>query len=131
MMGYINQEKWDREVWFKTGDIGQWSLNGSLEVIGRRKNLYRHKNGFLIAPRRIESVYELHPSVEQVFIWGNDRYNHNVGIIVLNKDHITEENSTANEFMVKLNAFGVQHGLVDDELVSAVHIELTNSFTVS
>ena len=105
MMGYMNQEKWDREVWFKTGDIGQWSLNGSLEVIDRRKNLYRHKTISCCSKTYRISIWATSVSWTSVYL-GQWPIQPQCGDHIINKDHIAEENSTANEFMVKLNALG-------------------------
>jgi len=59
MEGYYNNEAATAEAlapggWFKTGDIGEWTKNGHLRVIDRKKNLVKTLNGEYIA---IEKVY--------------------------------------------------------------------------
>ncbi|KAG4300723.1 hypothetical protein PCK1_003152 [Pneumocystis canis] len=49
-----NKEAYDDDFWFKTGDIGEWTKNGELKIIDRKKNLVKTQNGEYIA---LEKVY--------------------------------------------------------------------------
>ena len=55
---YYENEKETAEVvtsdgWFKTGDIGQFDLNGHLQLIDRKKNLVKTLNGEYIALEKV------------------------------------------------------------------------------
>jgi long-chain acyl-CoA synthetase len=53
---YQNEEEtiaaFDGE-WFKTGDIGEWDVNGHLKIIDRKKNLVKTLNGEYIALEKV------------------------------------------------------------------------------
>lgn len=60
--GYYKQEKMTKEFflsdgWFCTGDIGQLNQNGTLSIVGRKKNLVKLANGEYIALERLEAIY--------------------------------------------------------------------------
>lgn len=50
-------EVFDKDLWFHTGDIGQWTKDGSLKIIDRKKNLVKMKGGEYIALEKMEMVY--------------------------------------------------------------------------
>ncbi|QSL66160.1 hypothetical protein MERGE_000535 [Pneumocystis wakefieldiae] len=52
--GYFKREEEEKEAytddfWFKTGDIGEWTQNGQLRIIDRKKNLVKTLNGEYVA----------------------------------------------------------------------------------
>ncbi|KAF4637143.1 hypothetical protein G7Y89_g951 [Cudoniella acicularis] len=57
MRGYYGAEELTKEAmegeWFKTGDIGEWDVNGHLKVIDRKKNLVKTLNGEYIALEKV------------------------------------------------------------------------------
>ncbi|KTW28065.1 hypothetical protein T552_01927 [Pneumocystis carinii B80] len=60
--GYFNRDEENKEAytddfWFKTGDIGEWTEDGQLRIIDRKKNLVKTLNGEYIALEKLESVY--------------------------------------------------------------------------
>lgn len=58
---YKNEEEtkaaFTDDGWFKTGDIGEWTSNGGLNIIDRKKNLVKTLNGEYIALEKLESIY--------------------------------------------------------------------------
>ncbi|KAF8331842.1 long-chain-fatty-acid-CoA-ligase [Cantharellus anzutake] len=44
--------------WFRTGDVGQWNVDGTLTIIDRIKNLVKLQGGEYIALERLESIYK-------------------------------------------------------------------------
>lgn len=59
MMGYYDDEKATNEILRNgkifTGDVGRWEEDGSLRIIGRKKNLIILSNGENISPESIEN----------------------------------------------------------------------------
>jgi acyl-CoA synthetase (AMP-forming)/AMP-acid ligase II len=61
MEGYYQDEAMTAEVlspdgWFKTGDLGTLEADGTLRIVGRRKNTI-NRGGFNIHPEEIEAFY--------------------------------------------------------------------------
>ncbi|KAJ2440973.1 long-chain fatty acid-CoA ligase, partial [Coemansia sp. RSA 2337] len=61
--GYLDNEELTKETvtedgWLKTGDIGEWTEQGQLSIIDRRKNLVKLVSGEYIALEALESTYK-------------------------------------------------------------------------
>jgi acyl-CoA synthetase (AMP-forming)/AMP-acid ligase II len=48
--------------WFKTGDLARWSDDGSVELVGRKQEVFK-SGGYNIYPREIEIALERHRAV--------------------------------------------------------------------
>ena len=59
----LNEESFDAEGWFHTGDIGRLSADGYIEITGRKKDIII-RGGENISVKEIEDLIHLHPSVE-------------------------------------------------------------------
>ncbi|MDY0409700.1 class I adenylate-forming enzyme family protein [Virgibacillus soli] len=59
----------DKDGWLRTGDIGRIDALGYIEVLGRRKDIYK-VSGEIVAPREVEEVISKHPAVNNVYIVG-------------------------------------------------------------
>ncbi len=59
----------DKDGWLRTGDVGRIDADGYLEVIGRRRGMYK-VSGELVAPREIEIAISAHPAVNEVQVVG-------------------------------------------------------------
>ena len=57
MMPDVTAEVFEKDGFFHTGDIGQWTKDGSLKIIDRKKNLVKMKGGEYIALEKMEMVY--------------------------------------------------------------------------
>ena len=68
--------------WFKTGDIGEWTPNGHLKIIDRKKNLVKTLNGEYIALEKLESVYRSNRYVQNICVYADQNQVKPVGIIV-------------------------------------------------
>ncbi len=61
MQGYLNNPEMTQEVmtedgWFKTGDLGQLDKDGYLQIVGRKKELFKTSTGKYISPINIEQA---------------------------------------------------------------------------
>eukprot|EP00483_Globobulimina_turgida_P001688 UN01690 len=82
---YKMKEKTDavlfKDGWFATGDVGQWRLDGKLQIIDRKKNIFKLAQGEYIRPEYIENVYKLSSFVGNIFVHGNSNETYLVGIV--------------------------------------------------
>nr|WP_271213867.1 AMP-binding protein [Rhodococcus wratislaviensis]GLK41138.1 ligase [Rhodococcus wratislaviensis] len=73
MVGYYDEPERTSEVlvdgWMHSGDIGQWTSDGYLKIVGRKKDLII-RGGFNIAPTEIENVLTLHEQVREAAVVG-------------------------------------------------------------
>lgn len=58
-----------QDGWMRSGDLARIDPNGYIQLLGRSKNVYK-VSGETVAPKEIEDVISLHPSVAQVYVVG-------------------------------------------------------------
>lgn len=63
----------DDNGWFHTGDIGEFTKNGSLKITGRIKNIIITNGGKNISPAPIENLIRMSDVIEYIAIYGNDK----------------------------------------------------------
>ena len=68
--------------WFATGDIGKWRSEGRLEIIDRKKNIFKLSQGEYIRPEYIQNVYKLNKFVGSIYVYGNSLQRYLVAIVV-------------------------------------------------
>ena len=59
----LNNESFDKEGWFRTGDLGWLTKDGFLNITGRKKDIII-RGGENISAKEIEDLLQKHPSVE-------------------------------------------------------------------
>ena len=75
--------------WFRTGDIGEWTPEGQLKIIDRKKNLVKTANGEYIALEKLESVYRSNQYITNICVYADQSKVKPVGIIVPNLVSLT------------------------------------------
>uniref|UniRef100_A0A7S0BUG1 AMP-dependent synthetase/ligase domain-containing protein n=1 Tax=Rhodosorus marinus TaxID=101924 RepID=A0A7S0BUG1_9RHOD len=89
--GYYKNEEETRKVltddgWFHTGDIGQLLPDGSVQIIDRKKNLFKLSQGEYVSPEHIEGELTKCNLVGQLWVYGNSFERYLVGIVVPDPD---------------------------------------------
>ncbi len=73
-LGYLNRpdatEAAFRDGWFRTGDVGMWTADGDLRIVGRRATDLIKSGGYKIGAGEIENVLAEHPGVVEVAVTG-------------------------------------------------------------
>ena len=91
MSGYFGQPKSTTFIkggWLPTGDIMQMDSNGFIEIVDRKKEIYKNIKGETVAPQKIENYFRDIDSVKQVFLVGDHRP-YNTVLFVPNYDDET------------------------------------------
>lgn len=63
----------DVEGWFATGDLVSLDPEGHFRITGRKKEIYKNRQGQTIAPQRVENLYRDFDAVAQAFLVGDHR----------------------------------------------------------
>lgn len=89
---YYKNEKETSEAyedgWFKTGDIGEWTANGALKIIDRKKNLVKTLNGEYIALEKLESIYRSNPNVLNLMVYADQTKVKPIAVVLPNEKHM-------------------------------------------
>jgi long-chain acyl-CoA synthetase len=92
MMGYLNrpdrnEEVFDVDGWFHTGDIGEIIDGEYLRITDRKKEIFKTSLGKYIAPQVIENRMKESPFIESVMVIGENR-NYPSALIVPNFEYL-------------------------------------------
>lgn len=75
-------EAFDKDGWFKTGDVAMIYPNGSVKIIDRSKNIFKLSQGEYIAPEKIENIFALSTMIQQSMVYGDSLRSCVVAIVV-------------------------------------------------
>lgn len=72
----------DEDGFFRTGDVGMWREDGSLQIIDRAKNLFKLSQGEYVSPEALEQEYGKAKLVGQIFVYGNSLQSTLLAVVV-------------------------------------------------
>jgi long-subunit acyl-CoA synthetase (AMP-forming)/GNAT superfamily N-acetyltransferase len=76
MFGYYDTDSsktFTEDGWLPTGDIMKIDDDGFIEIIDRKKEIYKNIKGETIAPQKIENLFRDFENIKQVFLVGDHR----------------------------------------------------------
>lgn len=82
-----NAEAFTHDGWFRTGDAGYFTENGSLVLTERVKDLFKTSNGKYIAPQLLESRLAENKFIDEVAVIGDMR-KYVTALVVPNLDQV-------------------------------------------
>jgi acyl-CoA synthetase (AMP-forming)/AMP-acid ligase II len=74
LVGYLNnptadETSFDKDGWFRTGDIGKFDSDGYMTLTDRLKELIKYK-GFQVPPAELEGLLLTHPAIVDAAVIG-------------------------------------------------------------
>jgi long-chain acyl-CoA synthetase len=102
------KEVYDEEGWFHSGDIGQFTSDGVLQIIDRKKNIVKLKGGEYVAVENMENAYSQSPLVASACVVANGDLDRALVIVHAN-------NSALEKWAVD---HGISYGSVHDLAVN-------------
>eukprot|EP01053_Blabericola_migrator_P009761 Blabericola_migrator_1__9760@NODE_534_length_7780_cov_272_866459_g407_i0_p2_GENE_NODE_534_length_7780_cov_272_866459_g407_i0NODE_534_length_7780_cov_272_866459_g407_i0_p2_ORF_typecomplete_len677_score119_96AMPbinding/PF00501_28/7_6e72AMPbinding_C/PF13193_6/1_8e04AMPbinding_C/PF13193_6/0_13_NODE_534_length_7780_cov_272_866459_g407_i023994429 len=81
---HANQDMqlWDDKGWYHTGDLVTLNRGHAVQIIGRKRQVFKLSQGEYILPEKIEGVYSQSKYIEQIFVTGNSFKTHPIALIV-------------------------------------------------
>eukprot|EP00934_Nitzschia_sp_Nitz4_P001950 Nitzschia sp. Nitz4//scaffold76_size158648//60033//68082//NITZ4_002544-RA/size158648-processed-gene-0.238-mRNA-1//1//CDS//3329557839//1950//frame0 len=94
-VGYYKQPEKTAETfaeggWMKTGDIGLWTPLGQLQIIDRKKNIFKLAQGEYVAPEKIENVMVQSTLIAQAFVHGDSLQSSLVAIFIPDEEPVRD-----------------------------------------
>lgn len=91
----------DEDGFIHTGDIGEWTKEGTLKVIDRKKHVFKMAQGEYIAPEKLEKIYVTSPFICQIFVDGDSFQRYPIALVVPDPDNLmtwAKENGLKSSF---------------------------------
>ncbi|PKL76954.1 MAG: hypothetical protein CVV27_07650 [Candidatus Melainabacteria bacterium HGW-Melainabacteria-1] len=121
-------ETFDAEGWFKTGDVGQWTEDGFLRIVDRKKEILVTSGGKNVPPANIEQRYQDNPYIQHLIVYGDGK-KFLTALVTLNPDAVREALGEPSLAWSELVASDALKALVDAQ-VAAVNQQLASYETI-
>jgi fatty acid CoA ligase FadD9 len=82
----VTAELFDADGWYHTGDVMAELGPDQLEYVDRRNNVLKLSQGEFVTVSKLEAAYGGHPSVRQIFVYGNSARSYVLAVIVPTDD---------------------------------------------
>lgn len=122
-VGYYKDPRATREIftedgWLKTGDLGAFTEDGFLKIVGRKKEIIVTAGGKNIPPANIEGRFADDPYIEHLVVVG-DRRKYLTALVTLRREAVMEALGLANGEERKLNENPKVRELIEQRIASA------------
>ena len=82
----VTAELFDAEGWYHTGDVVAEIAPDQLAYVDRRNNVLKLSQGEFVTVSKLEAAYGGHPSIRQIFVYGNSARSYVLAVIVPTDD---------------------------------------------
>jgi fatty acid CoA ligase FadD9 len=82
----VTAELFDADGWYHTGDVMAEFGPDHLEYVDRRNNVLKLSQGEFVTVSKLEAAYGGHPSIRQIFVYGNSARSYVLAVIVPTDD---------------------------------------------
>jgi long-chain acyl-CoA synthetase len=131
-----NDEVFDSERWFKSGDLGKLDDDGFLYIVGRKKELIVTAGGKNVAPAVLEDRLRAHPLVSQCMVVG-DNQPFIAALVTVDPDALKgwvannkKEGASINDLVYDPDLIAVIQTAVDDANKAVSKAESIRKFTI-
>ena len=84
----INAATFDAEGWYHSGDIAIWNQFGGLQIVDRKKDIFKLSQGEYISPDKVTGVYLGCPLVGNLYVYGDSYQSFLVAVVVPSEEHL-------------------------------------------
>lgn len=84
----INAATFDAEGWYHSGDIAIWNQYGGLQIVDRKKDIFKLSQGEYISPDKVTGVYLGCPLVGNLYVYGDSYQSYLVAVVVPSEEHL-------------------------------------------
>ena len=125
----VTAELFDADGWYHTGDVMAEIAPDQLIYVDRRNNVLKLSQGEFVTVSKLEAAYGGHPSIRQIFVYGNSARSYLLAVIVPTDD--TLESVGGDVAAVKpllsdaLQSIGREAGLQSYEIPRDFMVETT------
>lgn len=91
--------------WLRTGDIGRLGKDNGLEIIDRRKHMFKLSQGEYVAVEQLET--QLSDGLAQLWIYGDSLHDYLVAVAVASPGAVETEDSVRQRFLAVAKATGL------------------------
>ena len=82
----VTAELFDADGWYHTGDVIAELGPDELVYVDRRNNVLKLSQGEFVTVSKLEAAYGGHPSVRQIFVYGNSARSYLLAVVVPTDD---------------------------------------------
>ena len=82
----VTAELFDADGWYHTGDVIAEIAPDQLAYVDRRNNVLKLSQGEFVTVSKLEAAYGGHPSIRQIFVYGNSARSYVLAVIVPTDD---------------------------------------------
>ncbi|KAF5367241.1 hypothetical protein D9757_011690 [Collybiopsis confluens] len=114
--------------WLRTGDVGQWNLDGTLSLVDRVKNLVKLQGGEYIALERLESTYKSCNYVANICVYASQDAKQPIAVVIPHEGTDASKSladlcldpKVAQVVLKECNAIGKKNGFQPMQILQAV-----------
>ena len=105
----VTAELFDADGWYHTGDVFAEIAPDELTYVDRRNNVLKLSQGEFVTVSKLEAAYGGHPSVRQIFVYGNSARSYLLAVIVPTNDALAGVGGDAAAVKPLLSRSAAEH----------------------